>query len=243
MKNICLFVLGLLGATLTFGDEGDVGTQAYFWTGYKSLDSVTYPNPAGLSLTSFRGKAILLDVFMYTCGGCMANAPAIGALADSLGSGNPSIPFQAVGTEIANATFSDIQVQYNAKLLSKAPKVKFPLVRVPFDTAITTISGLATVWHRYNSFRDVYFVIDHNGKITARIEGDTRSKMTTTQYASLRTALIAAIAQVPTGIVIRPREKTELHKNAVTWKIMDLQGRTLRTWSKGANSVLYFPRL
>src|ERR1700749_2378944 len=100
MRELLLAGLAMLGVSAVWGAEGDVGTQAYAWANYKCLDSATYPN--GVSLASFQGKVVLMNVFQYDCGGCDANAPAIGKLADSLGSGKPGIPFQAVGTEIDN---------------------------------------------------------------------------------------------------------------------------------------------
>jgi len=241
MKKICLFVVGMWGAISAFGAEGDVGTPAFFWTSYKALDSVAYPNPAGFSLTSVRGKVILLDVFQFNCGGCRANAPQVGRLADSLGSGRAGIPFQGVGAEIANGTFLQIQTSFNSQLKSLAPNLIYPLVHVPWDTAITS-DAIGTIWHRYNSHRDVYFVIDHTGIIRARIDGNRGTAMTVAQFASLRTALITAIANVPTGIIFQSRGKNSVKTQAVSLKILDLQGRTLHDGVRAPRSALYFPR-
>lgn len=241
MKKICLFVVGLLGATVAFSAEGDVGTQAFFWTSYRALDSVTYPNPAGHSLTNSRGKVILLDVFQYNCGGCRANAPSIGGLADSLGSGRAGIPFQAVGAEINNGTFVQIQTSFNTQLRLRAATVNFPLIHVPFDTAINA-DGVGTRWHRYNSYRDVYFVIDHAGVIRARVDGNRGTAMTPTQYNTLRTALTMAIANAPTGIRFQSRGKSGWKTREVSLQILDLQGRSLHKWTKAPRSALYFPR-
>jgi len=229
-------------ASLAQAAEGDVGTKAFTWSDYKALDSTTYP--AGLGPTAFAGKVILLVVFQYNCGGCVANAPALGKLADSLGSGQAGVPFQAIGAEIDNGTFAQIQTSYNVKLKQNAANVKFPLVHVPFDTAIIT-DGTGTKWKRFNSYRDVYFVINPDGTIRARIQGNRNNAMGTVKYDSLRTQLVAALASatsirpfegVKTGMRVLQRGTSFVFDVSgmsapVTVRIQDLQGRQVRAFT------------
>ena len=262
MKKISMMFVVAFGAGVTFAAEGDVGTQAYVWgntgkdtVGYKALDSVTYPKGAKLSM--FQGKVILMNAFQYNCGGCDANAPKIGRMADSIGSGSSTIPFQAVGTEIDNGTFAQIQTSYNSKLRMNAANVNYPLVHVPFDTAITT-DGVGTKWHRYNTYRDVYFVIDATGKIVFRVAGNRVNLMADSNFRNIRNAIATALSQVSTGLLqtrsgsknglIAYRQGTAFHFNfgsgiglngPVSLQIMDLQGRIIRSFviTSGAEAI------
>jgi hypothetical protein len=241
-----------LGVSPLIAAEGDVGTQAFAWTGYKALDSVTHPN--GVSLASFQGKVVLLVVFQYNCGGCVANAPKLGKLADSLGSGQSGIPFQAVGAEITNGSFAQIAT-YNTSLRQTAANVNFPLVRVPYDTGIeTNVATLEnrTRWKRYSAGRDVYFVINHNGVIVARIAGNRQNSMTAVKYDSLKTQLVAALAAVPVsvnseslrrqaGLRVFQRGASFVFESAtpVSIKIQDLQGRNVKAFTVRAGSFLW----
>src|SRR5690606_38381372 len=93
----------------SFG-EGEVGSPAYQWTGYSDLA----PSPTLYSLSQYQGKVVLLVVFQYNCGGCVANAGRFGRLADTLQSGAAGSKFQAVGAEIRNATYTQIQSYRNS---------------------------------------------------------------------------------------------------------------------------------
>ncbi len=250
MKKLFLFALGLAltAAQSAVAAEGDVGTQAFQWPAYKALDSTTYPN--GLAFSALQGKVVLLFVFQYSCGGCQANAPNIGKLADSLGSGKNEVPFQAIGCEIDNGTFLDIANFKTQHLVTNAPNVNFPLLHVPYDTAIDktmTAHPGGTWWNRYNCYRDSYFVIDHTGKIMFRFDGSFSSAMPPTEMDSIKTALVSAIASTPTGILcIRGCDSPfglTAHQDAggfhfslsngavngpVSLQIFDFQGRTIR---------------
>jgi len=250
MKNLlAAIVLAVCAiAQTSHAAEGDVGTMAFSWSDYKALDSSAYPS--GLGTAAFSGKVILLVVFQYNCGGCVANAPTLGKLADSLGSGQSGVPFQAIGAEIDNGTFAQIQTSYNAKLKQNAANVKFPLVHVPFDTAIIT-DGTGTKWKRYNSYRDVYFVINPDGTIRARIQGNRNNAMGTVKYDSLKTQLVAALAaatsvrqfqEAKAGLKVMQRGGTFVFdasglRTPVAVKIQDLQGRQIRSFTitRGAN--------
>ncbi len=246
MRKLALVFMAALGANLAFGAEGDIGTQAYSWANYSDLNTP----PATYSLSAYLGKVVLMNVFQYDCAGCDANAPAIGKLADSIGSGKAGIPFQAVGTEIDNGTYAQIQASYNTQLKKNAPNVNYPLVHVPFDTAITT-DGVGTKWHRYNSYRDVYFVIDYTGKIVARIAGNRLNAMPADSLAKIRNAIATAIAAVPTSIGINARgagftvfrqgngfrfAAGSNAKGPMTLQILDPQGRMIRVFSLSSAS-------
>jgi hypothetical protein len=188
-----ILLAGLVGlSAVPASAEGEVNSQAHAFAGLSDLA----PSPKTYGLNDYQGKVRLLVVFQYNCGGCVANAPKFGRLVDTLEKSADSARFQAIGAEINNATYANI-LQYRAQLTNNNTlALDFPLVKVPVDTAIAT-DGVGTRWKRYNSYRDVYFVIDHTGKITARIQGNRANAMHDTLYRNLRTALTAALAAVP----------------------------------------------
>lgn len=244
MKNFCLFVIGMFATTVVFGAEGDVGTQAYPWSGYSDLAST----PKTYNLADYQGKVVLMIVFQYNCGGCNANAPIVGKIADSLGSGMAGVPFQAIGTEIDNGTYAQIQNPYRANLTRNAPNLNCPLVHVPYDTGINKTDPIGTKWKRYNSYRDNYFVISHTGMIVGHVIGNRSTTMVADSLTKLKNALTAALAAVPTGILcINSCGKNGLKawhqggafhfdpgsgvRGPVSLQILDLQGRNIRTFS------------
>ncbi len=222
--------------------EGEVNSMAYQFTGYSDLAT---SNPQTYSLATYQGKVVMLVVFQHSCGGCQGNAPKFGRLADTLKSGAVNSNFQAIGAEIFNGTYSNIQTYRNLLTNSNTLTLNFPLVHVPHDTAIAAADGVGEKWKRYNSYRDVYFVIDHTGKITARVDGNRGNAMSNTQYNTLRTAINTALAAVPVAIApaasaseksfkVMQRGGTLLFdvstfRAPVTLKILDLQGRKIRT--------------
>jgi hypothetical protein len=239
MTKKALFLAGLLGVSSVFG-EGEVGTQAFPWSGFSDLA----PSPTTYSLTQYQGKVRLLVVFQYNCGGCVANAPKFGRLVDTLERGADSAKFQAIGAEINVATYANIQTYRNSLTNTGALTLNFPLVKVPNDTAIST-DGVGTKWRRYNSYRDVYFVINHDGIITARIEGNRQNAMTNVKYDSLRMALNAALAAVPASLTPGGNlasgfrveragrgfyfRMNEAFSGNIALKISNLRGATVRT--------------
>ncbi len=249
MKKLLLALIGTFGLTLAFGAEGDTGTMAFQWSGYSDLNPTA---PKTYSLADFKGKVILMNAFQYNCGGCDANAPKLGRMADSIGSGQASIPFQGVGTEIDNGTYTQIQTSYVTQLKKNAPNINYPLVHVPFDTAITT-DGVGTKWHRYNTYRDVYFVIDATGKIVFRVAGDRQKLMPDSNFQNIRKAIAAALLTAPTPILclnscgkngLKAYQRDgRVHFNfgsdatgPITLQILDLQGRMVRVFSVPAGS-------
>lgn len=245
MKKSALIFAAFACALPAFG-EGEKGSTAFQWSGFSDLA----PSPTTYSLTQYSGKVVLLVVFQYNCGGCNANAPKIGRLADTLQSGKPGSKFQAVGAEIYTANYTQIQSYRNNLTNTGALNLDFPLVKVPSDTNILT-DGIGTKWKRYNSYRDVYFVINHAGVITARIEGNRSSTMTNVKYDSLRTALNAAIAAVPANVLAggaasgfrmeRAGRGYRFRMNdgfsgTIRLRVSDLQGRVVRAFSLDSSS-------
>jgi hypothetical protein len=239
MKTIALIFAGILGIAPAFG-EGEVGSQAFSFAGLSDLA----PSPTTYGLAQYDGKVRMLVVFQYNCGGCVANAPKFGRLVDTLERGADSAKFQAIGAEISTANYSQIQNYRNSLTNSNTLTLNFPLVKVPNDTNISS-DGVGTKWRRYNSYRDVYFVINHSGQITARIEGNRQNAMTTVKYDSLRMALNAALAAVPAALasggpsagsfrVERAGQGFYFRMNdafsgTIALRISDLQGRVVRS--------------
>jgi hypothetical protein len=189
---------------------------------------------------------VLLVVFQHNCGGCNQNAPKLGRLADTLQTGKPGSKFQAVGAEIFTANYTQIQAYRNNLTNTGSLTLNFPLVKVPSDTNILT-DGVGTKWKRYNSYRDVYFVINHLGVITARVEGNRLNAMTNVKYDSLRLALNTALAAAPSNVLggsgaasgfLMERMGRGYHfrmndgfSGKIRLRISDLQGRIVRTLS------------
>jgi hypothetical protein len=239
-----ILLSGLVGlsAAPAAAAEGDVNSQAYAFTGLSDLA----PTPKTYGLADYSGKVRLLVVFQYNCGGCVANAPKFGRLVDTLEKSADSARFQAIGAEINNATYANILSYRGSLTNNNTLTLDFPLVKVPFDTAIANDGGFeGTRWKRYNSRRDTYFVIDHNGKITARIAGNRSNAMHDTLYRNLRTALTAALAAAPANLASAQGGKSfgvsmtrqgrayrfELGADAApaSLQIHDLQGRAFFT--------------
>jgi hypothetical protein len=244
-----LLVAAALGFSPVVAAEGDVGTEAYSFTGLSDLAA----SPTTYNLAEYRGKVVLLVVFQWDCGGCVANAPKFGRLADTLRSGMPDSKFQAIGAEIRTASYAQIQSYRNSLTANGTLNVNFPTVKVPYDSGISgkgvtgdPTDANGTKWKRYNSYRDVYFVINHSGVITARVAGNRQNAMTTVKYDSLRTALNAALAAAPasvggsvsgsaSGLKIFQRGGATFTFEAknlqapLSIRILDLQGRNMRT--------------
>jgi peroxiredoxin len=193
-----LLLGAVLGLVPAWG-EGEVGSPAFQWTNFSNLA----PSPTTYSLSQYSGKVVLLVVFQHNCGGCVGNAARIGRLADTLQSGAPTSKFQAVGAEISTATYNQIQTYRNTLTNSGALTLNFPLVKVPNDTNIQNNDASVenqTRWKRYNSPRDVFFVIGHDGLIKARVAGNRQNAMSAVKYDSIRTALNAALAAAPASL-------------------------------------------
>jgi hypothetical protein len=242
-----------LGVSPLIAAEGDVGTQAYTFTGLSDLA----PSPMLYNLADYQGKVVLLVVFQWDCGGCVANAPKFGRLVDTLERGPDSAKFQAIGAEIRTATYAQIQNYRNSLTNNNTLSLNFPSVKVPYDSGISgkgvtgdPVDNAGTKWKRYNSYRDVYFVINHQGIITARVAGNRINAMTVVKYDSLRTALNAAIAAAPVSIAssksARSSQGLKVFQRGSVFtfeaaalqaplsiRILDLQGRNIRSLRMG----------
>jgi hypothetical protein len=230
---------GSFGASATHAAEGDVGTVAFPWTNLSDLA----PSPTTYSLSQYSGKVVLLVVFQYNCGGCVGNAPKIGRLADTLYRSSQGAKFQAIGAEIATAAYANIQSYRNSLTDSNRLVINFPTVKVPHDTNISASDGTGEKWKRYNSYRDTYFVIGHDGLIKAKIVGNRGNAMSSTLYQNLRTALNNALAAAPSSLSPSAealpgfradrigrgyRFRMDGTTQSVSLRILDLQGRVVR---------------
>jgi len=242
---LCAGLLGFSPMSASLAQaEGEVGTQAFPWSNFSNLA----PSPTTYSLSQFSGKVVLLVVFQHNCGGCVANAAKIGRLVDTLDRGADSAKFQAVGAEISTANYTQIQTYRNTLTNSNTLTLNFPLVKVPNDTNIQNNDASVenqTRWKRYNSPRDVFFIIGHDGQIKARVAGNRMIAMSTVKYDSVSSMLKAALAAAPASLgsgspqasgfrAERAGRGYRFRMNdgftgAITLRISDLQGRTVRT--------------
>ena len=241
-----LLLAGSLGLSVAQAAEGDVGTAAYSWANLSDLA----PSPTTYSLSQYSGKVVLLVVFQYNCGGCVGNAPKIGLLADTLYKSSAGAKFQAVGTEIATASYAQIQTYRNSLTSNGALTINFPSVKVVHDTNIAPTNGTGEKWKRYNSYRDTYFVIGHDGLIKVKIEGNRNNAMSKTKYDSLRTALNTALAAAPASLSPSSASRVGFRADRVgrgyrfrlegaavspvSLRILDLQGRVIRVFALSA---------
>jgi hypothetical protein len=170
------------------------------------LDNKAYP-----TFADYRGKVVLLMAVQYNCGGCKANAPRIGKIADSLGAGHAS-QFQAMGVDINFGTVANLRT-FDLLLKQNASTVSFPLLRgltrynsatnptgeIRDSLAPGTTTVIGTLWIPYYSLRDVFFVIDAAGKIVYRLNGNRSNAVTETDYRALANAITTALNSA-TGI-------------------------------------------
>ncbi|MDB5104487.1 MAG: Peroxiredoxin [Fibrobacteres bacterium] len=236
-----LFGAALLGAA-NVSAAGKVGEMAADFTGLKALDGKTY------NLHDYKGKVVMVMTVQWNCGGCNANAPAVGALAYKF----KDKAFQAFGPDINFATTEQLGT-FDKNLKKTEPKVAFPLLMgIPKADIKDSIKGTAnfgTVWVPYNALRDVYFVIDHTGKIMARIEGDRGNPMGAVKMKALEDSIAAAISRVPTtgisvsgnnDLCLRACKRSGQYQidldpsgtafpSDVSLRIMDSQGRLIRS--------------
>ncbi|MEO7425312.1 MAG: redoxin domain-containing protein, partial [Fibrobacteria bacterium] len=159
----------LAAALLTVGSAwavGTVGEMAGDFNGLTDLDGAAH------SMKDYKGKVVLLMTVQWNCGGCNANAPRVGSIAWKF----HGKAFQAIGPDINNGTVAELRT-FEKNLKKTADSVNFPLLRgIPAGQILST--NLGTKWSEYDALRDVYFVIDHTGKIVQRVDGD-RGKATT----------------------------------------------------------------
>jgi hypothetical protein len=222
---------------------GKVGEMATEFANLTGLDNKSY------SLKDYKGKVVLIMTVQWNCGGCNANAPTVGAIAMKF----QGKPFQAFGPDINFASRNNLGT-FDKNLKAKAPDVNFPLLmgltRTEIKDSLDNKGGfLGTLWMPYNALRDVFFVIDHTGKIAARIEGNRANTMGADKYKALEDSIAAALSRVPsTTLLVSNKNGLSLRasknpggfrfdldpRNAsfageVALRILDPQGRVIRT--------------
>lgn len=175
-------------ATAATPGVGQVGSVAYEWTNLKGLDSTVY------NLKDFHGKVVLLFPMQFACGGCKGNAARIGEIALKYQGNN----FQALAVDITNTTPAKLYAgdqNFNLLLTSKAKGVHFPIL-----SGVPTGDVVNSKWTRYDSYRDVFIVIDHTGMIVSRVEGNFTTATTEANYQLIDGGIAKAIANVPTSL-------------------------------------------
>jgi peroxiredoxin len=249
MNKIFTVLVGMtLAVAVAMAAPGQVGTMAYEFSGLTGLDGKSY------SLKDYRGKVILLMTVQWNCGGCNANAPAIGELAMKFQGSS----FQAFGPDINRANARDLGT-FEKNLKKTATQVNFPLLMGIIDSQIVS-TDTGTRWINYGALRDVFFVIDHTGKIVHRTDGNRGNAMGATKATALEAALTAAIAAVPKvsiangfgrqGLCLQACKRNggysfnladagKSKSGAIELKIMDNQGRTIRVvnWNSGNQAL------
>jgi hypothetical protein len=187
------FTASAFGAPAFGQAVGQAGAMAYAWPGLKDLDSNT------VRLQDFYGKVILLSTSMASCGGCRANAPFIGAIAQKFA----GKPFQGLGVFVYEASPASFR-NFEALLKKSAPGLIYPLLHgIPAGDFYD-----GGKWKPYDAGRDVYFVIDHTGKIVHRIDGNQGSTMGEARYQELENAISEALNNIPTAIAPRPASES-----------------------------------
>ncbi len=181
---------GILAAAAALAAPGQIGSMAGDWTGLKDLSGKTY------DLKAYQGKVLLIMTVQWNCGGCNANAPRVGEIAKKFAGKN----FQAFGPDINHGTLEQLKT-FEKNLKKTATDVDFPLLMGIPDSQIVNTS-LGTKWSRYDALRDVFFIVDHTGKISGRVDGNRGNTMGEDNYKKVETAIAAALAAIPTTAIL-----------------------------------------
>jgi peroxiredoxin len=229
---------------------GKVGEMAGEWAGLKDLDGNTH------NLADYKGKVLLILTVQWNCGGCNANAPRVGQIAKKFEGPN----FQAIGPDINFGTVPNLRT-FEKNLKKIATDVKIPLLTGLKAPSIVS-TNLGTKWTEYDALRDVFFIVDHTGKIVERVDGNRGGATTEENYKKIEGAIAAAIAKVPTTTIaisgndlclrackrgdqfqidMDPR-RTNLSGD-VTLRILDPQGRVIRNldWNASKSAATATP--
>ncbi len=230
---IGIAVLMASGSALAIGK---VGEMAYEWTNLTDLDGKKH------NLVEARGKVVLLTTVQSTCGGCLGNAPHIGTIAMKF----QGQSFQAFGADVDVGTVKALRT-FEGVLKGSHTNLDFPILKGADSQLVSATDGWK--WTKYDSYRDVYFVLDHNGKILFRSDGDRRHAMDSARFVSLDSAITKAIANIPTtsirtstnaqGMCLRACRSSGVYQinlvpqlsmvdGNVVLRILDGQGRTVR---------------
>lgn len=232
---------------------GQVGAMAHEFTGLKDFAGKAY------NLHDYRGKVVLIMTVQYNCGGCRANAPRIGKIAKSF----QGKSFQAFGPDINFATATELG-SFDKVLRGTDTALNFPLLsglaKPEIKDSVNNGSVLGTMYVPYNALRDVYFVIDHTGKIVFRMDGNRGNAVDESKYTALTNAISGAIASIPTvsiaakmqgqGLCLQACKKNGNYvfdlgtgssglAGNIVLKIMDPQGRIVREldWDRQSSAV------
>jgi peroxiredoxin len=243
---LCVSVIAsLIG--LTSAAPGDVGTMAYEWSAFNLKDLTGKTQ----NLKDYQGKAVLIFTVQYNCGGCVANAPRVGTIAMKF----QGQAFQALGVDVAKGTLENDQFFSTKYLKAKDTSLNFPILRgLPDSQLVSAQDGLK--WKAYNSYRDVFIVVDHMGKIVHRLDGDRRAATSEANYTALETAIRTAISNVPTstigaigdnGLCVRACKRAGLFQidldsrslqtvGTINLRILDPKGRLIRELATRSNA-------
>jgi peroxiredoxin len=233
MAPVLAMVLVAAGAALAVGK---VGEMAYEWTNLTDLDGKKH------SLVESRGKVVLLATVQSTCGGCQGNAPHIGTIIKK----HQGATFQVYGPDV---NLGDVRAlkTFEALVTKSDTSIHFPILKGADSQLVNAADGKK--WTKYDAYRDVYFVLDHTGKIVFRSDGDRRKAMDSARFVSLDSAIAKAIANLPAtsirtvmgdhGMCLRACKNAGLYQISfspqfnkvlgnVNLRVLDGQGRTIR---------------
>jgi peroxiredoxin len=236
-------VLICAGSALAIGKVGDMAAD---WSGLKDLDGKT------CNLADYKGKVLLIMTVQWNCGGCNANAPRVGEIAKKFAGPH----FQALGPDINKGTVANLRT-FEKNLKRTATDVNFPLLTGLIEPNII-YTDTGSKWAPYNALRDVFFIVDHTGKIVGRVDGNRGNTMGEANYKKVEDAITAALAAVPTTtiatsgnadlcvrackregqFVIDLDPSGRLPAGTIALRILDPQGRVIRNlgWNgRGGN--------
>jgi peroxiredoxin len=242
LASMIAAVLLCLGSALAVGTVGDMAGD---------FSGLTDLNGAAHGLKDYKGKVVLLMTVQWNCGGCNANAPRVGSIAWKF----HGKAFQAIGPDINNGTVAQLKT-FEKNLKLNADSVDFPLLR-GIPAAQIQSTNLGTKWSSYDALRDVYFVIDHTGKIVQRVDGDRSNATTEANYKKVEDAITTALANIPTvsigaisgnhDLCLRACKRAGVYQinvdpqgkvlfGNVSMRILDPQGRLVRNLDETGGS-------
>ncbi len=160
-------VAGLAGCTNSTGGAGDTGYVGSATTGvtsYAPSQRVAAPTMSGttldgkqLSLSDYRGKVVVVNVWGSWCGPCRREAPA---LEETFTKYQPKgVQFLGINTEDNAAA---------ALAFDSADSITYPSLQDPGETLLLQLKTIVPPTAIPSSV-----IIDRNGKLAARIIGET----------------------------------------------------------------------
>lgn len=247
-RTMCVVFAGAV--LLTVGSAmaiGKVGEMAADWSGLKDLDGKT------CNLSDYKGKVLLIMTVQHNCGGCLANAPRVGQIAKKFEGPN----FQAIGSNINKGNAAQIKT-FETELKSIEKNIDFPLLTGLVEPAIINENNVSR-WAPYDALRDVFFIIDHTGKIVGRVDGNRSDYMGDAKYKQIEDAITAALTKIPSTTIatsgnldlclrackrqgvfqIDLDPQRNLGSKDIDLRILDPQGRVIRTldWARAGSGA------